>query len=46
MWWTRLCVQVRGGDTRQVGFENDGEGWKNVTFTDPADFVFEGEAAL
>ena len=35
-------VQVRGGDTLQVGFENNGDGWKNVTLTGPADFVFDG----
>ncbi len=35
-------VQVRGGDTLQVGFETDGDGWKNVTLTGPADFVFAG----
>ena len=39
-------VQVRGGDTLRVGFENDRDGWKNVTLTGRADFVFEGEAAL
>ncbi len=39
-------VKVRGGDTLQVGFEADGDGWKNVTLTGPADFVFEGDAAL
>jgi diaminopimelate epimerase len=39
-------VQVRGGDTLQVGFEPAGDGWKNVTLTGPADFVFEGDAAL
>ena len=41
-----VAVQVRGGDTLQVGFEAEGEGWKNVTLTGPADFVFEGDAAL
>jgi hypothetical protein len=39
-------VQVRGGDTLLVGFEADGDGWKNVTLTGPADFVFEGVAAI
>ncbi len=39
-------VKVRGGDTLQVGFAEDGDGWKNVTLTGPADFVFEGEALL
>jgi diaminopimelate epimerase len=37
-----VSVQVRGGDTLQVGFELQGEGWKNVTLTGPADFVFQG----
>ena len=41
-----VSVQVRGGDTLAVGFENAGAGWKNVTLTGPADFVFEGDAAL
>ncbi len=35
-------VRVRGGDTLQVGFETDGDGWKNVMLTGPADFVFDG----
>ncbi len=39
-------VRVRGGDTLQVGFENAGDGWINVTLTGPADFVFEGEVAV
>ncbi len=39
-------VKVRGGDTLQVGFAVAGDGWKNVTLTGPADFVFEGETAL
>ena len=37
-------VRVRGGDTLEVGFEATGDGWKNVTLTGPADFVFEGKA--
>ena len=41
-----VSVKVRGGDTLQVGFENAGDGWKNVTLTGPADFVFEGDAAV
>jgi diaminopimelate epimerase len=41
-----VSVRVRGGDVLSVGFEADGEGWRNVTLTGPADFVFEGEAAL
>ena len=41
-----VAVSVRGGDTLHVGFESDGEGWKNVTLTGPADFVFEGDATI
>ena len=37
-----VSVRVRGGETMQVGFEVDGEGWKDVTLTGPADFVFDG----
>ncbi len=41
-----VSVTVRGGDTLEVGFENDGGGWKNVTLKGPADFVFEGAALV
>jgi diaminopimelate epimerase len=41
-----VAVQVRGGEMLHVGFERDGESWKNVTLTGPADFVFEGEAQV
>ena len=41
-----VSVRVRGGDTLQVGFEADGAGWRNVTLTGPADFVFEGETRI
>jgi diaminopimelate epimerase len=41
-----VAVRVRGGDTLHVGFERDGDGWKNVTLTGPADFVFEGDAEV
>jgi diaminopimelate epimerase len=37
-----VSVKVRGGDTLKVGFAVDGDGWKNVTLTGPADFVFDG----
>jgi diaminopimelate epimerase len=37
-----VSVAVRGGETLQVGFEVDGDNWKNVTLTGPADFVFDG----
>ncbi len=40
-----VSVLVRGGDTMQVGFEKDGDGWKNVTLTGPADFTFDGQVA-
>ncbi len=39
-----IKVDVEGGDTLEIGFEKSGEqGFKNVTLTGPADFVFEGE---
>ncbi len=41
-----VLVKVKGGDTMAVGFENDGDGFKNVTLTGPADFVFEGTIVL
>ena len=41
-----VSVRVRGGDTLQVGFERDDDGWKNVTLTGPADFVFDGNATI
>jgi len=41
-----VSVRVQGGDTLQVGFKDDGEGWKNVTLMGPADFVFEGAAEV
>lgn len=41
-----VSVLVRGGDTMQVGFERGESGWKKVTLTGPADFVFDGTLAL
>ncbi len=38
-----VAVCVRGGETLHVGFETDGENFRNVTLTGPADFVFEGQ---
>lgn len=35
-------VRVRGGDVLEVGFERDGDVYRAVTLTGPADFVFEG----
>jgi diaminopimelate epimerase len=39
-------VQVRGGDTLEIGFEKSGATYRNVTLTGPADFTFEGQTAL
>ncbi|MEM0896030.1 MAG: diaminopimelate epimerase [Verrucomicrobiota bacterium] len=40
-------VRVKGGDVLEVAFEGDAEsGFRNVTLTGPADFVFEGEVDL
>ncbi|MEP4078889.1 diaminopimelate epimerase [Haloferula sp.] len=42
-----IKVDVKGGDTLEIGFEKDGEdGFKNVTLTGPADFVFEGDIEI
>ncbi len=35
-------VRVKGGDELQVGFEQEGDRFTNVTLTGPAEFVFEG----
>ena len=37
-------VDVKGGETLRISFEGDtGGGFRNVTLTGPADFVFHGE---
>lgn len=42
-----IKVDVAGGDTLEIGFESaDGQAFRNVTLTGPADFVFEGEIEL
>jgi len=37
-----IGVLVRGGSELEVGFEKEGDQFKNVTLTGPAEFVFEG----
>jgi diaminopimelate epimerase len=37
-----INVRVKGGDTLQVAFGRDGDGFTNVTLLGPADFTFEG----
>lgn len=39
-------VQVRGGDTLEVAWKGSAEAPEQVTLTGPADFTFEGQAAL
>jgi diaminopimelate epimerase len=39
-------VHVQGGDLLEVGFEEKGDRFENVTLTGPADFVFEGQIRL
>lgn len=41
-----VSVKVRGGDTMQVGFEKTEAGFRNVTLTGPADFVFDGTISI
>jgi diaminopimelate epimerase len=37
-----ISVIARGGDELEVGFEKVEGGFRNVTLTGPAEFVFEG----
>jgi diaminopimelate epimerase len=40
-------IDVRGGDTLEIGFERDADGeFSQVTLTGPADFVFEGDIEI
>ena len=40
-------VDVRGGETLKIGFKGNAEsGFREVTLTGPAEFVFEGEITL
>jgi len=39
-------VKVRGGDTLEIGFNQDGDIYRDVTLTGPADFVFDGQVAI
>jgi len=39
-------VKVRGGETLEIAFQQDGATYRDVTLTGPADFVFEGTTAL
>lgn len=41
-----IDVLVRGGDTLQVDFTREGDAFRNVTLTGPADFVFDGTIDL
>jgi diaminopimelate epimerase len=42
-----IQVDVKGGDTLEIGFEKTGEAtFTKVTLTGPADFVFEGEIEI
>ena len=41
-----VSVKVKGGDTLQVGFEQSGAEYRNVTLHGPADFVFQGETQI
>jgi diaminopimelate epimerase len=41
-----ITVTTRGGDVLQVAFDRADEGFRNVTLTGPAEFVFEGTIEL
>jgi diaminopimelate epimerase len=39
-------VQVQGGDTLEVCFQDSGDGFTDVCLTGPVDFVFAGQMEL
>jgi len=41
-----ISVEVRGGDTLEVGFQRQGERFDHVTLSGPADFAFSGEIEI
>jgi len=41
-----LAVTVRGGDVLRVGFARTPDGFRQVTLTGPADFVFDGTLSI
>jgi diaminopimelate epimerase len=41
-----IAVKVRGGETLEIAFRQDGKIYRDVTLTGPADFVFDGQTAL
>lgn len=42
-----IKVDVKGGDTLEIGFEKSGDStFTNVTLTGPGDFVFEGDIEI
>ncbi len=41
-----IMVDVKGGETLEIGFERDGDDFRHVTLTGPADFVFEGDIEI
>ena len=41
-----IRVKVAGGDTLEVGFEREGDNYRKVTLTGPADFVFTGTTEI
>lgn len=45
-WPSPVAVRVQGGDTLEVDFERQGEQFRHVRLTGPADFVFEGRMEL
>ncbi len=41
-----VAVQVRGGDTLEIGFRAESGAYRDVTLTGPADYVFDGQVAV
>ncbi len=41
-----IAVKVRGGETLEIAFRQEGKVYRDVTLTGPADFVFDGQTVL
>ena len=41
-----ISVRVLGGDDLGVAFETEGDGFKNVQLSGPADFVYSGQIKI
>lgn len=45
-WESPIKVDVKNGDTLEVGFSRDGDNFKDVTLTGPAEVIFTGKVDI